>query len=206
MAIASQGTPEQIGGADLVARIIGGSTAVAAWSSNVLGLASCTEAQLMATLAIRRPAARRLRLAFALHRRLLATAIPELRRLRQPEDVAVVMRPLVQIDHERLWCLPLDPRCRLIGEPIEVARGDVDGTEAGPRSACRAALRAGASSMIVAHNHPSGDPSPSAADAAVTRRLAAAGRAVDVPLNDHVVVCADGRFASLRRDQPELFR
>ncbi|MCK6490614.1 MAG: hypothetical protein L6R48_20365 [Planctomycetes bacterium] len=55
-------------------------------------------------------------------------------------------------------------------------------------------------------NHPTGDTAPSAADAAVTRRLVAAGRAVDVPLVDHVIVTTSGGFLSLRRDQPELFR
>jgi len=115
------------------------------------------------------------------------------------------MQPLLQIDHERLWCLPLDPHCRLIGEPVEVARGDVDGTDAGPRACCRVALRAGAVSMVVVHNHPSGDPAPSAADRAVTRRLATGARTIDVPLQDHLICTSHGTWISLRRDHHELF-
>lgn len=198
---------------DLLAHIAAGSPRVApqplaapVWNAGLASLVTMSDVQLMATLGIRRSAARRLQLAFALHRRLLAAQVPERVRLNAPEAAALVMRPLVQLDHERLWCLPLDPHCRLIGAPIEVARGDVDGTDASARAICRAALRSGATSMIIVHNHPAGDPSPSPADAAVTRRIVAAGRAVDVPLADHVVMCADGRFASLRRDQPELFR
>lgn len=206
-------TPNLNTDGDLLAHIAAGSSrmtpkplAAPVWNAGLASLVTMTDAQLMAALGIRRPAARRLQLAFALHRRLLAAQVPERAKLNAPEVAALVMRPLVQLDHERLWCLALDPHCRLIGAPIEVARGDVDGTDASARAICRAALRAGASSMIIAHNHPAGDPSPSPADAAVTRRIVAAGRAVDVPLADHVVMCADGRFVSLRRDQPELFR
>jgi DNA repair protein RadC len=59
---------------------------------------------------------------------------------------------------------------------------------------------------VAVHNHPGGDPAPSAADRAVTRRLCEAGRAIDVPLRDHLIVGANGRFTSLFRDEPGLFR
>lgn len=150
-------------------------------------------------------AARRLAAAVELHRRLLRARRPRTA-LNQPELVAQVMLPLVQRDHECLWCLALDPRSRLIGEPVQVSQGDVDGCDAGPRAFFRYALSRGATTAIAVHNHPTGDTAPSAADAAVTRRLVAAGRAVDVPLVDHVIVTTSGGFLSLRRDQPELFR
>ncbi len=150
-------------------------------------------------------AARRLHAALELHRRLLRARRPTTA-LTQPAQVAQVMLPLVGLDHERLWCLCLDPRSRLIGEPVQISQGDVDGCDAGPRSFFRNALRRAASTAIAVHNHPSGDVSPSHADAAVTRRLVAAGRAVDVQLVDHVIVNATGGFVSLRLSQPELFR
>ena len=106
---------------------------------------------------------------------------------------------------DRLWCLPLDRQSRLIGAPRVVSKGDVDGTDAGPRAFFRAALTAGAVSAIAVHNHPSGDPSPSAADREVTRRLVQAGRTVDVALVDHLVLGL-GAYVSLRRDAGELFR
>ena len=202
--------PEHLTDAQLLASIAAGDarmtvdSPMVAWSSSLLAVASCTESQLMASLSISRFDAYRLRLAFALHRRLLSRAVPKQPVLRQPEDVAVAMLPLVQIDHERLWCLPLNAASRLIGQPIEVTRGDVDGTDAGPRAMCRAALRAGAVAMIAAHNHPSGGVAASPADVAITRRLLMAGRTVDVPLRDHVICTSDGRCVSMRRTCPDL--
>ncbi len=102
--------------------------------------------------------------------------------------------------------MPLDPHSRLIGEPRMVSRGDVDGTDASPRALFRIALSVGATSCIAVHNHPTGDPTPSAADRAVTLRLVAAGRTVDLPLVDHVIVGDGGRCASLRTQEPSLFR
>ena len=142
----------------------------------------------------------------------IASALPGQRpQLKSPEEVAAfvveTLSPaLLRLAHEELWCLPLDPHCRLIGRPRTVTRGDVDGVDAGPRAFFRTALGAGAVQAIAVHNHPGGDPAPSAADRAVTRRLAEAGRAVDVPLRDHLVIGANGQFTSLFRDDPGLFR
>ena len=196
---------------DLLARIVAGSVrpvepliipATNAGMSTLLGM---PPAALMRMLRVDWAGAQRLLLAFALHRRLLTDRLPDRATCRTPEEIARLMQPLLQIDHERLWCLPLDPHCRLIGEPVEVARGDVDGTDAGPRACCRVALQAGAVSMVVVHNHPSGDPSPSAADRAVTRRLATGARTIDVPLQDHLICTSHGAWTSLRRDHLELF-
>ncbi len=142
-----------------------------------------------------------------LGRRLASAALRERPVLATPEAAATLLAPLATaLAHEEFWCLPLDPRARLIGEPRVIARGDVDGTEAPPRAFFRAALAAGATGAIAVHNHPTGDPSPSAADREVTRRLIAAGRAIDLPLHDHLVLGDGGRFTSLRRTFPELWR
>jgi DNA repair protein RadC len=66
----------------------------------------------------------------------------------------------------------------------------------GPREVFREAIREGASAIIVAHNHPSGDPTPSPEDVEVTRRLRAVGEMLDIPLLDHVI-CGDERWTSL---------
>lgn len=127
--------------------------------------------------------------------------------LRMPEDVAAFLSgDMVMLGHEELWCLPLDARSRLIGEPRVVSKGDVNGTDAGPRAFFRMALAAGAISCIAVHNHPTGDPTPSDADCKVTGRLVAAGRTIDMPLSDHVVMGDGGRFSSIRRSHPECFR
>jgi DNA repair protein RadC len=126
--------------------------------------------------------------------------------LKSPEDTAAYMRETVLLDHERFWCLPLDSRSQLIGEPRQISQGDVDGTDAGPRAFFRSALAVGATSCIAVHNHPTGDPSPSNADRTVTTRLYQAGRIIDVRLVDHLILGDGGKFVSLRRDCPELFR
>lgn len=127
--------------------------------------------------------------------------------LTRPDLVVEYMAPYVAgLEVEQAWVVPLDARCRPCCPPVPVSRGDVDGTDLGPRTVLRAALVAGATSVIVAHNHPTGDPSPSPADIGVTRRLVAAGAAVDVPLHDHLVLGAGGTHCSLRRDRPDLWQ
>ena len=135
-----------------------------------------------------------------------ATRRRERPKLTSPEAAVEHLRELVLLDHERFWCLPLDPRSGLIGEPRQISQGDVDGTDAGPRAFFRAALTAGATSCIAVHNHPTGDPAASPADLAVTVRLVAAGRTLDVRLVDHLIIGDQGRFVSIRRNHPECFR
>jgi DNA repair protein RadC len=142
-----------------------------------------------------------------LARRIATARRPERISLKTPEDVSALMGPLLAAKrHEEFYCLPLDPRKQIIGYPRIVSSGDVDGTDAGPRSFTRESLLAHATSAIAIHNHPSGDPTPSASDRAVTSRLVSACRIVDVPLLDHIIIGDGGRFTSLRRDAPELFR
>jgi len=145
--------------------------------------------------------------AFEIGRRLRQAGRRQRPHLRTPEEVMeAIASDLLALPHEELWCLPLDRQSRLIGEPRQVSRGDVDGTDAGPRSFFRLALAAGACSCIAVHNHPSGDATPSAADRAVTTRLVAAGRTLDIALVDHLIIGDSERFTSLRRNDPSLFK
>lgn len=75
--------------------------------------------------------------------------------------------------------------------------GTLTSSIVGPREVFREAVREGASAVVVVHNHPSGDPSPSAEDVAVTERLAEVGRLLDIPLLDHVII-GERDFVSLR--------
>ena len=81
----------------------------------------------------------------------------------------------------------------------EVSRGTMTASLVHPREVYGPALRMSAAAVIVAHNHPSGDPEPSSEDIEVTRRLRDAGKLLGVPLLDHVVLGEGGRHASLRR-------
>jgi DNA repair protein RadC len=99
------------------------------------------------------------------------------------------------LDHEELWVLAVDGNNRLRAARC-VASGGLHGLSVSARDLYRAALREGASAIVMVHNHPSGDPTPSREDVTFTTSVAAAGRVVGVPLLDHVVV-ADGGFASM---------
>jgi len=100
---------------------------------------------------------------------------------------AIVVPRLAGRDREHCLLLTLDTRKRLLGV-VTVSVGTVDHTFMSPREVFRDALLGGAAAVVVAHNHPSGDPAPSAEDRQVTRRLAQAGALLGVPLVDHLVI------------------
>ncbi len=115
-----------------------------------------------------------------------------------PEAAAVVVRPLLTgQDRERGVLIALDTRHRVIATTI-VSIGTAANTFLAPREVFRDALLLGASAVVVAHNHPSGDPSPSDDDRLITQRLARAGATLGVDLLDHVIV-GDPDWTSLAR-------
>lgn len=94
---------------------------------------------------------------------------------------------LGHLEREVFAAVFLDTRHRLI-EYVELFQGTIDGAEVHPREVVRAALRFNAAAVLVAHNHPSGEIEPSAADRAVTSRLKHALALVDVRMLDHIIV------------------
>jgi len=156
----------------------GGLPALAAWEmpdfSRVPGLGPVKAAELVAALEI----ARRVR----------ERAHDPGERLDAPAKVWARLEPLAAgLAVEKCWALCLNRRNRLLALH-EVSSGTATSSLLHPREVFRQALRHSASAVIVAHNHPSGDPAPSHADRAVTRQLVEAGRIVGVELLDHVVV------------------
>ena len=126
--------------------------------------------------------------ALEIARRLLGRNVTESPLLAAPEVIANYLQPVAAgLDVEKFWVLCLNRRNRLI-KRVEISSGTAHSTLAHPREVFRAAVRTGASAVVCAHNHPSGDPSPSSADLQITRLLREAARAVDIPLLDHVVV------------------
>jgi DNA repair protein RadC len=107
-----------------------------------------------------------------------------------------LLRRYAGSDQEILGALFLNPRNRLIALQ-EMFRGTLDRISVDPRCILKAALQHRAAGLIVFHNHPSGDPSPSTADLCFTRRLARAGDVVGVRLVDHLIV-GIGRWVSIR--------
>lgn len=116
-----------------------------------------------------------------------------------PDQAFALLGPALQgLDHEELHGLFVDRRRAPIARRL-ITRGSHAFTIVDPRQIFRRALKLGASGVILAHNHPSGDPTPSASDRDVTERVARAGRIVGIPLLDHLVVGA-GRWRSLAQD------
>jgi DNA repair protein RadC len=76
-----------------------------------------------------------------------------------------------------------------------VSVGSLNASIVHPREVYKPALATSSAAIVIAHNHPSGDPSPSREDREVTRALAEAGRLLDVPLHDHVIIGADAYFS-----------
>lgn len=115
-----------------------------------------------------------------------------------PEAAAERLLPMFHgRDRELCVALLLDTKHRLLDTTL-VSIGSVDHTFMAPREILRDAVLANASALVVAHNHPSGDPEPSRDDEAVTRRLASAGELIGVDLLDHLVVGGE-RWVSLAR-------
>ena len=117
--------------------------------------------------------------------------------LGDPEAVYQAMHDLVELNHEVFEILHLDVKHRLIARQT-VAVGTLDRALVHPREVFTGALLNGSAAIILVHNHPSGDPSPSTQDSALTQRLAQGARILGIPILDHVVVAAEG-FASLGR-------
>lgn len=103
---------------------------------------------------------------------------------------------------ERVFVLPLDAQGRVLAKPILVSVGHEDGTAAIDAGAIfREALKVGAEEIIVAHNHPSGNLTPSRADIAATARLQDGAELVGLKLIDHLIIGNGGRFCSLAEMQ-----
>lgn len=143
-----------------------------------------------------RATAARLLAAFELGRRAASEDGTWGARIRGPRDVFTRMGPrLRDLRQEEFHALLLNTRHCVLREVL-VTRGTLDASLIHPREVFRHAVAEGAAGVILVHNHPSGDPTPSAEDRMVTRQLAEAGRAVGIPVLDHVVV-GRGAFASL---------
>lgn len=116
----------------------------------------------------------------------------------RPEDVAQLCGPQLRgLDREHFWALALNTKNQLL-RTIEVSVGSLNASIVHPRELFKEAVRLSAASVVVVHNHPSGDPTPSGADIQLTRRLVKAGDVLGIEVLDHVVLGDSGEHASLR--------
>ncbi len=186
------GTPEE--------NVIALASRLLAHYGGLPGLAKASWGELCAYRGVGEAKAAELKAALELGRRLLAA---------QPEDRPVVASPLdvvslVQsemesLDQEELRVLSLNTRKQVLGIQT-IYRGNVSTAVVRAAEVFRQAVRDNSPCVIVVHNHPSGDPTPSPEDIAMTEHLVAAGRLFDIELLDHIIL-GQRRFVSLKEQQ-----
>jgi len=142
--------------------------------------------------------AARLLACIEMSRRVSARRADERQSISTPEDVVALCAPQLRgADREHFWTLALNTKNRLL-KIIEVSVGSLNASIVHPRELFKDAVRVSAASVIVVHNHPSGDPTPSGADVQLTRRIVKAGDVLGIEVLDHVVIGDGGEHASLR--------
>ena len=142
-----------------------------------------------------RSKAARVAAALELGRRVGAEQEPPPERIRGPADVQrFYAGRLRHLAVEEFHVLALGSQSQVLGDLL-ITRGILNSSLVHPREVFRAAIAEAAAGIIVVHNHPSGDPTPSTDDRAVTRQLVDAGRLLDLPVYDHVIVAAE-RYVS----------
>jgi DNA repair protein RadC len=140
----------------------------------------------------------KLKAALELGRRLAALSPDQLPQISSPDDVvSLVGIEMASLDQEQLRVVLLDTKHRVIGQKT-VYQGSVNQAQVRVAEVFRDAIRHNAVAVVAVHNHPSGDPTPSAADVALTSELAKAGTLLDIELLDHMII-GQGRSTSLRR-------
>lgn len=165
------------------------------WSGSLRRLACASPAELEGVSGVGPAVAARLAAALELGRRLAREGPEERGRIRNPGDVyrrcAPSLRDLLQ---EEFRVLLLNTQHAVTRELV-ITRGTLDTSVVHPREVFRAAIVESAAAVVLVHNHPSGDPTPSPEDRAITTQLAQAGRLVGIPILDHIIV-GDGRYIS----------
>jgi DNA repair protein RadC len=138
-----------------------------------------------------------LRAALELGRRLMSEAVQDEIQIRSPEDAARILLPMLSYqEQENFTILYLNTRNHVVDKEI-LYRGSLNTSLVRIAEVFKGAVRRNCAAIIVAHNHPSGDPEPSPEDVALTRRLIQAGELLEVELLDHVVV-GNTRYVSMR--------
>lgn len=174
-------------------------TRALATHDGLAGLASASLADLVRMRGVGPVKAIELKAAFELARR-LSLATPDARRvIRTPRDIVDMLGPeVVRLDREHLHVVLLSTKHHVIGIR-EIYRGTLNSSVVRVAELFKAAIRDDAASIIIVHNHPSGDPTPSGDDIQITTDAVAAGRLLDIEVIDHVIVGSRTlQWASLR--------
>lgn len=144
--------------------------------------------------------------ALEIAKRLSRESIPDRCRVRTPEDAARLLREEARtLEHEVFWALMLDAKNYLKSTPVDITKGLLDASLVHPREVFREAVRSATAAIVLVHNHPSGDCTPSAEDIRITKQLVEAGKIVGIKVLDHVVLGRSGpggdkNFLSMREE------
>jgi DNA repair protein RadC len=161
------------------------------------GLARASFAEIEAEKGLGKAKTAQLKAALELGRRMLLVSPEDRFVVRSPVDVAqLMMAEMSHLEQEHFRVLYLDTRNRLLGiETVYV--GSLNASHIRVGEVFRDAVKRNCAAVIVAHNHPSGDPTPSPEDVEVTRQLVEAGKLLDIEVLDHLII-GQQRFVSLR--------
>ncbi|WP_059049647.1 RadC family protein [Paenibacillus senegalimassiliensis] len=161
------------------------------------GLVDLSLDEMLHTKGIGPAKAIQLKAGIELGRRLAKTRLPEAETIRSPQNVAeLLMEQLRYLQQEHFVCLFLNTKNHIIAQET-LSIGSLNASIVHPREVFRAAIKCSSASIVCAHNHPSGDPTPSPEDIQLTRRLCEAGEIVGIDVLDHIVI-GDGKFVSLK--------
>ena len=162
------------------------------------GLGRSSFAELCSQRGLSEAKACQLLAAVELGRRFVSLAPEERVVINSPQDVAnLLMAEMAVLDQEHLKALLLNTKNEVLGIR-EIYVGNVNSSVVRPAEVFRPAVRDNATSVIVVHNHPSGDPTPSPEDVSITRNLIEAGKMMAVDVLDHLVIGSGNRFVSLK--------
>lgn len=161
------------------------------------GLARASIVELTGVKGVGPAKAVEIKAALEIGRRLLTTAPEEKLRITSPADAAnLLMSEMSFLDKEHLRLILMDTRNQVLGTPT-IYIGSLNTSVIRIGELFRAAIKENAAAFIVAHNHPSGDPSPSPEDVSVTRQIVQAGSLLNIDVLDHIVI-GHNRFVSLK--------
>jgi DNA repair protein RadC len=164
---------------------------------NLRGLSHATIEELAGVYGVGPAKAVQIKAAIELGRRLVAASPEERTKIRSPRDVFNLLGPMLREEkREHFMALLLDARNGVL-RTRTISVGDLASSIVHPREVFAEAIRHSAASIIIAHNHPSGDPTPSTEDIAVTTRLAEAGELLGIEVLDHIVL-GEVTFTSMK--------
>lgn len=169
---------------------------LAAFDNRLSNLAKASTTELMEIEGVNQYTANRICAAFEIGRRKLLETSKDRPQITSSKDAYNAFFPLINdLAHEEFWILILN-RANRITHTLNISKGGIAGTVVDPKVIFKLALEHSASGLILGHNHPSGNPRPSKADIAITKKLKTAGQTLDITILDHLIIAQDNGFYS----------